>query len=126
VPALAALQARTGALVAIDGYGPSATVADALQLAQLPQLHVMGSSDVATAKALFDDDLGARLLQVWPHPDLDAAVAVAVPRPIGDAGAAWSRTKSAGNIAPLVALCAARWALARHPGAPVSPVAEAG
>lgn len=97
--------------VAIDSHGPVATVLDELRRAwpnQPDRLLVMGAGDVAVAAAGFLDDVDTGRLRAWSHPDLDAAVAAAVKRPLGD-GFAWSRRNSAASIAPLVAVCAARW-----------------
>lgn len=118
------LRAATGAQVAIDSKGPVGTVLDQLERANPGPgaLLVMGADDVANAAATFLDAVTAGALAVWPHPALDAAVAAAVKRPLGDGGYAWSRKGSAASIAPLVAVCAALWGAQRVP-APRSPVA---
>jgi len=46
-----------------------------------------------------------------PQPVLDVAAATAVPRLLSDGGMAWDRRRSPADIAPLVAVTAAVWAL---------------
>ncbi|WP_456820710.1 hypothetical protein [Cellulomonas sp. URHB0016] len=117
------LAERHGAPIAIDSVGPVGTVLDELRRLIRPDEHehrllVMKMQDVANAAAGFLDDVTATRLSVWPHPALDEAVAAASTRPLGD-GFAWSRRRSAGPIAPLVAACAARWGHDHLP--PVAP-----
>ena len=119
------LQATHGAPVAIDRYGAVGTVADALELAGA-KLIQMKTQDVANAAAGLLDDLEAGHLAVYPSPALTEAVDGVAKRPLGDGnGFAFSRRASSAPIAPLVAVAAARWGLARLPN-PVRPQVHAG
>jgi hypothetical protein len=121
---VAELRRMFGAPIALDSKGPVGTVLDDLEVAGLTRvtaknpygdLLVMDADDVANAAAGFLDAVEHGTVAVWPHPDLDAAVVAAVKRPLGDAGFGWSRRASAATIAPLVAVCAARWGWTRLP-----------
>jgi hypothetical protein len=113
---------RAVAAVAHNG-GPADDVAD--DLARLaggsPEwLQGIRARDYATAcsatlRAITDGQL--RHLGQGP---LDAAVAAAADRELGD-GMAWSRRESAASIAPLVAGTVAAWAFDHAPPAPPKP-----
>jgi hypothetical protein len=108
------LQASTGAPIAVDRYGATGTVADALELAGA-ELLTMATQDVANATAAFLDGITAQVLRIFPTPalteSLEGAATRALPRDTG--GFAWSHANSAGPIAPLVATCAAGWGFDR-------------
>ena len=119
------LQATHGAPIVIDKYGAVGTVADALDLAGA-NLIGMKTQDVANAAAGLLDDLETGHLAVYPSPALTEAVDGVATRPLGDGnGFAFSRKASSAPIAPLVAVAAARWGLARLPN-PVRPQVHAG
>lgn len=125
-PRTAALARKWGAPVAVDNVGPSATVRDQLER-EYPDVELLDSSAGAVAIAAqgFTDKLAAHALTIRPHPALDAAVAVAAKRTLGDAGWAWSRRGSTGTIAPLVAASGAVWAAERLPAPAPQPAAYA-
>jgi hypothetical protein len=79
----------------------------------------LGASDHARACGAFVDELGAGRLRHHAQEVLDDAVLVAGRRPLGDAWL-WSRRRSTGSIAPLVAVTLAAWRAAT-----VRPAGEA-
>jgi hypothetical protein len=115
------LQARYGAPIAVDRYGPTALVHDDLERAGADLL-TLTSYDVAVSAAGFLRGVRAHDVSIWPHPALDDAVAVAGTRPLGD-GFKWSRRGSAGSIAPLVAASHALWGVEHRPAPRRAPVA---
>ena len=119
------LQATHHAPIAIDRFGAVGTVADALELAGA-NLLPMRTQDVANAAAGLLDLIGRRAVDIYPAPALTEAVDGLALRPLGDDnGYAYSRKASAAPIAPVVALAAALWGLARLP-TPVRPQVHAG
>jgi hypothetical protein len=98
---------------------PVSTLLDDIEATGIPVITWSGS-DVAPACGAFYDavrvvdeqpDMGLRHL---PQPVLDVAAATAATRPLGDAWA-WDRKKSPHDIAPLVAVTGAAWALDAAP-----------
>lgn len=73
----------------------------------------VGGGDHARACGTFVDQLGAGVLWHRAQDVLDAAVAGAARRPLGDAWL-WSRSRSTVDISPLVAVTLAAWAAARR------------
>lgn len=135
-PRVLELMARwPAAPVAIDGTGPALTLADTLTRAGTysdgrksalgDRLLILTGRQYAGACSGFYDDLAGAVLRYRPHPDLDAAAAGAVRRPLGDA---WTlaRRSSVGNIAPLVAANLAWWARGRTPAPMPRPQVYAG
>ena len=100
-----------GAAFMIDGGGPGKSLIPALEAAGLP-LTVMATGDVTAACGLFVDAVAERTLRHRGQQLLDAAVAGAQPRPVGDGPIAFGRKKSDGDISPLNAACFAHWAAA--------------
>lgn len=118
------LQATYGAPIAIDPFGAVGTVADALILAGADLLP-MKAQDVANAAAGLLDTIGRRDLDLYPAAAVSEAVDGLALRPLGDGnGYAYSRRQSAAPVAPLVALAAALWGLARLPD-PIRPEVSA-
>jgi hypothetical protein len=118
------LQAGYRAPIAVDRYGATGTVADALELAGADLLP-MAVLDVANATAGFLDGVSDHRLRIYPADALTEAVAGAATRALGDTGGvAWSHRDSAAPVAPLVAVCAAGWGFDRTP-AKRKPVARA-
>ena len=115
VPRIIALARAHKTPVAVDRHGPAGTIADELALTDGVELLTPTSADLANSTAAWLDDLAAGRLKIWPHPGLDAAAEAAQLRPLGDAGVAWSRRRSTGDVGPLVAASLARWAWARLP-----------
>jgi hypothetical protein len=110
--------------IAVDRYGATGTVADALELAGA-ELMVMKYQDVANATAAVLDAIPAHTLRVYPAAALTDAVAAAATRPLGDTGGvSWSHRLSAAPISPLVALTAAGWGFDHLPAPVKKPVAR--
>ena len=121
---LVELQATYGAPIAIDPFGAVGTVADALTLAGADLL-TMKAQDVANAAAGLLDGIGRRDLDLYPAAAVSEAIDGLALRPLGDGnGYAYSRRQSAAPVAPLVALAAALWGLARLPD-PIRPEVSA-
>jgi hypothetical protein len=118
------LAATHGAPIAVDRYGATGTVADALELAGA-DLMVMKTQDVANATADVLDAIPNRTLRIYPAAALTDAVAAAATRPLGDTGGVtWSHRLSAAPISPLVALTAAGWGFDHLPPPVRKPVAR--
>lgn len=123
------LAEAAGCPIALDANGPAATVLDELrrlipETAHKRRLMPMKAADVAVAAASLLDDVTAEAVSIWPHPALDAAVAAAAIKTLGD-GFAWSRRHSSSSVAPLVALSAARWGVEHLPPEPARPAVYA-
>lgn len=106
--------------VAYDGSGPNLDVAAELARRGV-KLRKLTSSENQAACAGFLQAVHDRTMRHRGHADLDAAVAVAARRELGD-GWAWSRRGSAGSIAELEAVTVARYASHTRPAAPAAPV----
>lgn len=107
---------------ALDAYGPAATTVDELTRGdRLASLIVPNTRDYATGCADLVDALATRRRRHRPDHRLDAAVAAAATRTLGDMWV-WARRTSAGQIDPLIAATLASWA-ADHatPPAPTPP-----
>jgi hypothetical protein len=92
---------------AIDPKGPAANIIDDLQAAGVEVLEPKPVDVVRACADFYDAIVDGRLWQC-EHLSLDAAVAGAKKRDVGD-GWAWDRKKGA-VISPLVAVTLARWA----------------
>ncbi len=103
---------------------PVSSMGDELEGTGIPPIE-WGSSDLGVATGLFYDlvrvvqEDPAAGVRHRPQPVLDVAAATASMRPLGDAWA-WDRKKSPNDIAPLVAVTAAAWALGEIPEKKVS------
>lgn len=109
-----------GQPVAVDPFGPSATLADALTRAGatvLPQ----NSRDTAAGVDTFLDGLAAGVYRFRHSAALDAAVKVAGTRRVGDGGKAWARVSAGASIAALEAASQAAWALTHRPAPSAKP-----
>ena len=98
------------AIVIDDGSHEGAVIKD-LEAARLEVMrpHARG---VAEAYADFiQDATDTKTLRHRAQGDLDAALAGAVSRDVGDGGKAWGRRKSSADISPLVAVTNAAWGL---------------
>lgn len=106
---LVELRGRHGAVtVALDGRGPASTLIGDLEDAGIP-VTVMTTNDVTDAWATLYDLVAEGQVAHLGDPELDAAVAGARKRPIGDKWAGGRKT-SAVHIDPLEAVVAASWA----------------
>jgi hypothetical protein len=101
-----------------DPLGPAADVADVLARGGRPPEPISGR-DYAAACAGLLDALVERTVRVRPDPALDAAVAGAARRQVGDAWV-WGRRQSATSVAALTAATVALWAF-DHAPAPLGP-----
>lgn len=101
------LQAETGAVVAIDGRGPGAVLIPLLEREGV-RLRVLQTGDVLNACAGFEQLVREGRLLYEPAPELDAAVAGATKRKVGDRWA-WGR-KADGDISALEGATLAVWA----------------
>ena len=98
------------AIVIDDGSHERSVIKD-LDTARIEVLRP-GAKGVSEAYADFvEDATDSKRLRHRGQPDLDTALAGAVPRDVGDAGKAWGRRKSSGDISPLVAVSNAAWGL---------------
>jgi hypothetical protein len=99
----------------VDPRGPAGFLIPDLEAAGVEVMKT-SSGDVGAATDAFVAACGAAdgdepLLRYRPHPALDAAVAGAVTKPLGD-GRKWDRRSPSVDISPLVAVTLARWGLA--------------
>lgn len=107
VDRLVELQERHDVSVAVDGRGPAAMLIPMLERAGV-RLKVATTNDVLDACAgLFDLVRDGRVGHE-EFPELEAAVAGAVKRTVGDRWA-WGRRKSTTDISPLEAVTLAAW-----------------
>lgn len=115
-------------MVALDPSGPSGHLAAPIRKALVdagldPELlHRQSAQDTSAAfsglVAAVRDDTFRHLGQK----QLDEALEHAVARPVGDGGKAWGRRRTGRDIAPLVAVTSARWALVEKlPEPPEAP-----
>jgi phage terminase large subunit-like protein len=76
-------------------------------------VHLAGAGDMASAAAMLYDGIAGSAPDIYHlgQPELTAAVAGAMKRPIGDAWA-WDRRSPSTDICPLVAVSLALWGLA--------------
>jgi hypothetical protein len=94
--------------VAVDPTGPAGSLIAPLEPAGV-EVAKPSERDAAHAAADLHDAIVEATTRVVPRPALDAAVAGARQRPLGD-GWAWARRRDVPvDICPLVALTLARW-----------------
>jgi hypothetical protein len=93
--------------VVVDPTGPAGSLIAPLVVAGVEVVQPSGREHAQAAGDLFDAVAQATMRYV-PRPALDAAVAGAQQRPLGDAWA-WARKGLSVDICPLVALTLARW-----------------
>jgi len=103
------LIATRGVPVVLDPAGPARPLGDDLERAGVTVRRVTTGEAVAAA-AGFLAAVNTRNLAHVNQPELNAAVANAGRRDVGDGNWLWSRRKSTVDISPLVAVTLARWA----------------
>jgi hypothetical protein len=109
VPRLVELASRwRPCSVVVDDTGPAGNLIAPLEAAGVEVTRPTARGMAHTAGDLFDA-VAEATMRVVPRPALDAAVAGAAQRPLGD-GWAWARKGLSVDICPLVALSLARWA----------------
>jgi hypothetical protein len=91
----------------VDDAGPAASLVPELEAAGVRVVRTNGRQFSAACGRFYDAVTNRRVCHTG-QPDLDAAVAAAATRKLGDAWA-WSRSSSAVDISPLVAATLALW-----------------
>jgi hypothetical protein len=107
---------------AIDVRGAAANLIEDLRNAGLDVVEVDAEDYGRACSDFYDDVIERRLRYPWPQPELDAAVADARKKPLGDAWKWDRRNSTSADITPLVACTLALWgakALANKPRARV-------
>jgi hypothetical protein len=97
-PQMAAVKA-----VMVDSVGPAASLIPDLRQARIKRLEVLTTSDVKQACGGFFDGVHQRKIRHLGQPPLNAALAGAKKRDVGDAWA-WDRKRADVDITPLVAV----------------------
>jgi phage terminase large subunit-like protein len=118
------LQSRFGVDVVVDGRGPGAVLIPHLEKAGV-RLHVASTGDVLDAFANLETRITDGQFFHVSAPELDAAAAGAVKRPVGDRNAL-GRKKSEADISPLEAASLAAWRAGVQPVVAVSAYEERG
>jgi hypothetical protein len=93
--------------IVVDDTGPAGSLIAPLEAAGLEVVKPTARGMAHAAGGLFDA-VAEQTMRYVPRPALDAAVAGAQQRPLGD-GWAWARKGLSTDICPLVALSLARW-----------------
>lgn len=125
VPRLKELAGRhRPAAIVMDEFGPTGSLIPAAKEAGL-EVTTAGTSAVSKAYGMFFDsvagaDPSSRVLRHLGQPELDAAVAGAKRRPLGE-GWAWDRRAATVDITPLVAATLAVWGWQTRPAAVGAP-----
>jgi phage terminase large subunit-like protein len=91
----------------VDAVGPASTLVPDLEAAGI-RVEVTSHRQMAAACGRLYDAIVNRQVQHTDQPDMNAAVAAAATRKLGDAWA-WSRSASSVDISPLVAATLALW-----------------
>ena len=107
VPELLRIQSERDCAVVVDAKGPTSDLIPAMEAAGI-RLTIATTSDVLDASASLYDRVQEHRLVHPGHPDLDAAVASAAKRDVGDRWT-WARKKSTGDISMLEAITLAAW-----------------
>lgn len=112
VPArMAELKARWNpVMIALDPSSPAGQLLAPLA-AQGIEAHAMTGTDMAASFGGFLRDVREDGLRHLGQGSVTRAVEAAGTRPVGDGALAWGRRRSGRDIAPLVAVTSARWAL---------------
>lgn len=100
-------------MVALDPSSPAGHLTAELWAAGVkPDLvHEMASSELAASFAGLVSDVAEDRFRHLGQPAVETALLAAALRTVGDGGRAWGRRKSSADIAALVAVTSARWAL---------------
>jgi hypothetical protein len=94
--------------IVVDEVGPAGSLVAPLEAAGLEVVKPSTRARAAADSGFYDAVMDSRSLRYVPHPALDAAVAGAAKRPLGDSWA-WARRGLSVDITPLVAVSLARW-----------------
>jgi hypothetical protein len=112
------IHGRYGASFVADKNGPAGGFIEELERRELPVL-ALDSRDMQHASGGFFDAVIDGGVQVRQNGDLDAAVACAAKRPVGDSWV-WGRKSSRGDVSLLVAASMGLWVVL-HPEAVAEP-----
>lgn len=96
-------------VVVVDPAGPAGSLIDTIEAAGVQVQRVNAREVAHGSQRFFDMVMDSRTLRHNSDPALDAAVAGAIRRDLGD-GWAWARKTSNADISPLVAATLAVWA----------------
>ncbi|KAA0925961.1 terminase large subunit domain-containing protein [Rhodococcus sp. ANT_H53B] len=107
--------------VVVDRFGPSATVAEYLDLNRVPILPTSSNDVTAAAAGIYDRIVMTGMILVRPNVALTEAVKIASKRKVGD-GWTWSRQSDTVSIAPLESMTLAVRAITHIKPAPQKPV----
>lgn len=106
--------------VVVDAKSPAAPLVDELARRKVRQVTVTGADEMATACAALFEAVMEGTFRHTGQPQLDAALAVASKRSLGDRWA-WNRKTASSDITPLVAATLALWGVQankiKRPGA---------
>ena len=94
--------------VVIDGKSPAAPLVDELKRRKVRNVTVTDANDMATACGGFFQAVMERTMRHTGQPQVDAALAAATKRTLGDRWA-WNRRSAVADITPLVAATLAVW-----------------
>jgi hypothetical protein len=109
VPRLVDLHGRwKPCAVVVDDTGPAGSLVAPLEAAGVEVVKPTTKARAAADSGFYDAVTDSRSLRYVPRPALDAAVAGAATRPLGDSWA-WARKGLSVDICPLVAVSLARW-----------------
>lgn len=122
--AVVAAWATDGPLV-VSRTGPSAALAEELELLKVPLLPFTATEESA-ATTRFLDALDVKAYLFRQHPTLDDAVRVAGTRTVGDGGRAWARVAAGAPIAAVEAVSNAIWSVQHRPRTIGKPVTRFG
>jgi hypothetical protein len=112
VPRLAEMHRKHGGTVVVDAAGYEGSLIQPLEAAGVP-VTKPAARDVAAGFGQFCDAVtDSKSLRHLGQAPLDAALAGAAVRDVGDAGRTWGRRAAAGDISPVVAVTLAVWAAA--------------
>jgi hypothetical protein len=100
--------------VVLDKTGHEASFIQGLEDAGVGLLHPRAGEVAAAYGAFYDAVMDAKTLRHRRQPELDAALAGAITRDVGDGGRTWGRKASAADISPLVACTLALWGFAER------------
>ena len=115
VPRVTEMYERHGGQVVIDAAGYEGSLVLPLEQAGVPVTKPTARDVAAAFGQFFDAVTDGKSLRHLGQPELDAAVASAATRDVGDAGKTWGRRAAAGDISPLVAVTLAAWGASAGP-----------
>jgi hypothetical protein len=97
--------------VVVDDASHEGAVIKDLEAARVEVMKPRAKGVAEAYQDFIQDATDTKSLRHRAQADLDAALAGAVDRDVGDGGKAWGRRKSSADISPLVAVTNAAWGL---------------